>query len=85
MSARFVVGGNDGERSTETTYSAMLSSLSYSSLSPEGNFFFDEDIFGVDDGQAILSEAGGLFLASGVHESHDHFTMTGHCDCSCAH
>lgn len=56
----------------------MLSSPSYSSLIPEGNFF-DDDIFGADDGLEILSGAGGLVLASEVHESHDHFTMTSHC------
>ena len=53
----------------------MLFSLSWSNLIPEGNFF-GEDAVGADDGKEMLLEVGGLFLASGVRESHDHFTMT---------
>lgn len=51
----------------------MLSTLSCSSLNPEGNLFFDKDIFGVVNDEEMLAEAGGLFLATGVHGSHDHF------------
>ena len=35
--------------------------------------FLKEDIFGVVDNEEILAEADRLFLASGVHGSHDHF------------